>query len=225
MLSSRKEILNKLADNISQYSPILVRGEAGIGKSFFLNELCQKLKERGKISEYEIRYSWDILDDLICSLADRNMEKWKQDLLSSQVIVIDDFQYLKEKVVIAEELYKIFCAAHVPSVIATTIPINQENFYSKDMVQFFNEGTNIQLDFLDCDDVIGILNRQIKLKDLHLSPQAYIWLAQQNITTLAMVKGIVKTLHLHRNSDDHYITLSECQQLITPLILIEKEKK
>ena len=108
MLTSRIELFEKLASDINKYSPIVIQGEAGVGKSFFIEQLCRKLAEKGIIQEYTIRKSWDVLDDLICALSYHSMPEWKHDLLSSDIIVIDDFQYLDRKIVIAEELYKIF---------------------------------------------------------------------------------------------------------------------
>ena len=117
MLTSRIELFEKLVSDINKYSPIVIQGEAGVGKSFFIEQVCRKLVEKGVIQDYTIRKSWDVLDNLICALCYRSMPEWKHDLLSSDIIVIDDFQYLDRKSVIVEELYKIFSSTNVPIIL------------------------------------------------------------------------------------------------------------
>ena len=222
MLTSRIELFDKLVSDINKYSPIVIHGEAGVGKSFFIDQLCRKLAEKGTIQEYNIRKSWDVLDDLICALCYRSMPEWKHDLLSSDIIVIDDFQYLDRKSVIVEELYKIFSSTNVPIIVSTSIPINTENIHSKELVKFLNEGTYIKFESPLIDEISEYLKQQVKKSNLHLSPQAYLWLTEQKICDLATIKGIIKTLQLYCENEDEYITLANCKKLVRALLCTKK---
>ena len=68
MLSKRTELINKLATSIQAYSPIIVEGDDGAGKSCFLRALCERLDELGVISDYTIRHAWDVENALLDSL-------------------------------------------------------------------------------------------------------------------------------------------------------------
>ena len=138
-------IIQQISEKIDTYSPIVLEGSAEINKSQIVEELCEGLCQKGRIKEYKIRYSWDVLDGLIMALCENNKILWKQELLSSEIIIIDDFHYLKEKTAIAEELYKIFKTANVPIIITTSIPITNENFYCEDLVAFLRKGTFVNL--------------------------------------------------------------------------------
>ena len=223
MLTSRIELFENLVSDIKKYSPIVIQGEAGVGKSFFIEQLCRKLLEKGTIQDYTIRKSWDVLDDLICALCYRSMPEWKHDLLSSDIIVIDDFQYLDRKSVIVEELYKIFSSTNVPIIVATSIPINTENIHSKELVEFLNEGTYIKFESPLSDEISEYLKQQVKKSNLHLSPQAYLWLTEQKICDLATIKGIIKTLQLYCENEDEYITLANCKKSIHSLLCTKKD--
>lgn len=157
MLTSRIELLEKLSSDIQSYSPIVIQGEPSVSNTYFLEELCRMLQEKGAVKYCKIRNSWEVLDDLIRALCDRTVLEWKQELLSSEFIVIDDFQYLKEKTAIAEELYKIFKSANVPIIITTSIPITNENFYCEDLVAFLKQGTRVKLG--GCVSVFGADNQ------------------------------------------------------------------
>ena len=47
MLASRKNLLKKLTFDNNRYSPIVIYGKSGVGKSFFVRELCNRLHENG----------------------------------------------------------------------------------------------------------------------------------------------------------------------------------
>ena len=145
MAKLNKDLILEISTNINSLSPIVIEGTAKTNKSEVLRELCDLLCQNGIITNYKLRYSWDVLDSLIQALCEHGMLEWKKDFLNSEIIVIEDFQYLKEKTAIAEELYKIFKTVNVPIIITTSIPIINENFYCEDLVAFLQRGTIVNL--------------------------------------------------------------------------------
>lgn len=223
MLTSRKDIFEKLALDINHYSPVVIQGESGIGKSFFVRKLYGRLRKNGTIKDCKACYAWEFIDSMIEALCKKRMVDWKKEYLTADMIVIDDFQYIQGKVSTAEELYQIFSSVKTPIIITTSLPICAEYFPNNDLVQLLNGGTYIQLNSPSHEDIEEFLRQQIKEYNLHLSPKAYIWLTEQKINTFTMAKGIIKTLQLYCNCSDN-ITLIDCQQLIKHLLHTEKEK-
>ena len=137
-------MLDLLLNGYSEKLPIVIQGNAETNKSQLVREFCDLLCQRGRIANYSCRNSWDVLDNLIQALCDHRVSEWKAELLSSEIIIIEDFQYIKEQTVIAEELYKIFKSSNIPIIITTSIPITKENFYCEDLVAFLNQGVKLQ---------------------------------------------------------------------------------
>ena len=222
MLTSRKDLLEKLALDINHYSPIVIQGESGIGKSFFVRELCNRLHKNGTVKECKACYAWEFIDSMIEALCEKRMVEWKKEYLAADMIVIDDFQYAQNKVATTEELYQIFSSAKKPIIIASSLPICLENYPNNDLVQFLNAGTSIELNNPTSEDIEEFLGCQIKKNNLHLSPKAYIWITRQKINTLTTAKGIIKTLLLYRESENEYITLANCQRLVKTALFGER---
>ena len=107
--------------------------------------------------------------------------------------------------------------------MATSIPINTENIHSKELVEFLNEGTYIKFETPLSDEISEYLKQQVKKSNLHLSPQAYLWLTEQKICDLATIKGIIKTLQLYCENEDEYITLANCKKSIHSLLCTKKD--
>ena len=222
MLSSRKDLLEKLVSNIDRYSPIVVKGESGIGKSHFVRELCHRLQENGTVKEYKACYAWEFIDSMIEALCKQRMAAWKSEFLTADMIVIDDLQYAQGKEATTAVLYQIFSSFNKPIVVASSLPICLENFPNTDLVQFLNEGTSIELNSPTPEDIAEFLSYQIKENNLHLSPQAYAWLTQQKINSLTTAKGIIKTLQLYQENE--YITLANCQRLVRAVLFSTKNE-
>ena len=153
MLSSRTDLLKKATSNINQYSPLIIQGDAGVGKSFFLDSLCRELCRNGTIKEYTIRNSWDIINDMISALCEKHMDAWRREWFSAEIILIEDLHFLKGKSTILEELYQILRSVTVPVIITTSLPIACENFSCEDLVAFLNEGTQILLTAPSKEDI------------------------------------------------------------------------
>lgn len=217
MLQSRNDLLRKLATDISAYSPIIIHGAAGVGKSFFVDKLCKKLCADGTIRNFRIRASWDVLDGMIKALCEQNLLAWKNELLSSDILVIDDLHYLQGKKATAEELNKIFCSVHAPIIITTSIPICVENFPNEDMVSFLNQGTQIDLNSLMPTDLPEYMDAALKECEFQLTKEALDWLVNLKIPSLAVVNGIIHMLQLHTECDGEIIDIESCKRILTPL--------
>ena len=138
-------MLDLLLENYSKKLPIVIQGNAETNKGQLVRDFCDLLCQKGNIGYYKCLSSWDVLDNLIQALCERRVLEWKAELLSSEIIIIEDFQYVKKQTVIAEELYKIFKSTNVSIIITTSIPVTNENFYCEDLVAFLNMGLIVNL--------------------------------------------------------------------------------
>lgn len=218
MLQSRNDILKKLSADISAYSPMIIRGVAGVGKSFFVDRLCKELRCNGIIRNFKIYPSWEVLDGMLRALCEQNLFAWENELLSSDILVIDDFQCFRGKEATAEELNKIFRSFNASIIITTSIPICIKNFPNKDMVSFLNQGTQIDLDSLMSTDLLEYMATAQKNCKFRLTEEAFDWLINLNIPSLAVVNGIVHLLQLHTEYDGETIDIEDCKRIVTPLL-------
>lgn len=218
MLQLRIDIIKKLTTEISAYSPIIIHGVAGVGKSFFVDKLCKELCANGTIRNFKIRASWDVLDGMIQALCEQKLLAWKNELLSSDILVIDDLHCLQGKKATAEELNKIFRSVHVPIIITTAIPICIENFPNEDMVSFLNQGTLIDLNSLMPTDLPEYMEATLKECEFQLTKEAFDWLVNLKISSLAVVNGMVHMLQLHNEYDGEIIDIKSCKKILAPLL-------
>ena len=217
MITSRQDILLKLASDIHAYSPIVIQGESGVGKSFFLHALCEQLIKNQAIKNYKVLYAWEIQNDIIDALSNSSINTWRQRFQASDVIAIDEFQYTRDKLVMSELLYQELRSTNKPIILTTTVPIISNIFENQDLVSLCREGIPIILEAPTQDELIWILKMKLQACSICITVEAWEWLKTQNIAALGSVNSMIKILKCNCE-EGTAIDLDLCQKLMKPIL-------
>ena len=97
----------KVTENISQYNPLYIYGGVGMGKTHLLNSIGLKLKESYKvmfISAERFMYQF------VKSIKSNDMVKFKEYFRNTDILLIDDIQFMNGKEAMQEEFFHTFNA-------------------------------------------------------------------------------------------------------------------
>tara|TARA_B100000900_G_scaffold203525_1_gene172594 strand:+ start:3067 stop:4473 length:1407 start_codon:yes stop_codon:yes gene_type:complete len=101
------EASKKVSENISHYNPLYVYGGVGLGKTHLLNSIGHKLNENKKvmfISAERFMYQF------VKSIKSNDMVKFKEYFRNTDVLLIDDIQFMNGKEAMQEEFFHTFNA-------------------------------------------------------------------------------------------------------------------
>ena len=101
------EAMLKVADNISHYNPFYIYGGVGMGKTHLLNSIGLSLKEKNKvmfISAERFMYQF------VKSIKSNDMVKFKEYFRNTDILIIDDIQFMNGKEAMQEEFFHTFNA-------------------------------------------------------------------------------------------------------------------
>ena len=101
------EASNKVAENISHYNPLYIYSGVGMGKTHLLNSIGLSLKEKNKvmfISAERFMYQF------VKSIKSNEMVKFKEYFRNTDVLLIDDIQFMIGKEAMQEEFFHTFNA-------------------------------------------------------------------------------------------------------------------
>ena len=103
VMLNQNEIINKLVNDLKKYSPIIIVGKSGTGKTHMLNELMNSLNDKKvrKLTGEEICVS-------IIEGKSTYKSKWRNSLLEQSVLLIDDIDYLKKHSILRTEKWDDF---------------------------------------------------------------------------------------------------------------------
>ena len=97
----------KVSENISHYNPLYIYGGVGMGKTHLLNAIGFELKKNNKvmfISAERFMYQF------VKSIKSNDMVKFKEYFRNTDILLIDDIQFMNGKEVMQEEFFHTFNA-------------------------------------------------------------------------------------------------------------------
>ena len=97
----------KVCENISHYNPLYIYGGVGMGKTHLLNSIGLKLKKDNKvmfISAERFMYQF------VKSIKANDMVKFKEYFRNTDILLIDDIQFMNGKEAMQEEFFHTFNA-------------------------------------------------------------------------------------------------------------------
>ena len=97
----------KVSENISHYNPLYIYGGGGMGKTHLLNAIGLELKKNNKvmfISAERFMYQF------VKSIKSNDMVKFKEYFRNTDILLIDDIQFMNGKEAMQEEFFHTFNA-------------------------------------------------------------------------------------------------------------------
>jgi len=97
----------KVSENITHYNPLYIYGGVGMGKTHLLNAIGLKLKEKNKvmfISAERFMYQF------VKAIKSNEMVKFKEYFRNTDILLIDDIQFMNGKEAMQEEFFHTFNA-------------------------------------------------------------------------------------------------------------------
>ena len=97
----------KVSENISHYNPLYIYGGVGMGKTHLLNSIGIELKKNNKvmfISAERFMYQF------VKSIKANDMVKFKEYFRNTDILLIDDIQFISGKEAMQEEFFHTFNA-------------------------------------------------------------------------------------------------------------------
>jgi len=97
----------KVSENISYYNPLYIYGGVGMGKTHLLNSIGFELKKNNKvmfISAERFMYQF------VKSIKSNDMVKFKEYFRNTDILIIDDIQFMNGKEAMQEEFFHTFNA-------------------------------------------------------------------------------------------------------------------
>ena len=97
----------KVSENISHYNPLYIYGGVGMGKTHLLNSIGLQLKKNNKvmfISAERFMYQF------VKSIKTNDMVKFKEYFRNTDILLIDDIQFISGKEAMQEEFFHTFNA-------------------------------------------------------------------------------------------------------------------
>lgn len=200
IIGSNNELASAAGQRVAEkpgkiYNPLFIYGGVGLGKTHLIQAIGNKIKELHPKMKTRYITSEEFLNDYTASIRTKNMSAFQERYRkSTDVLIIDDIQFLAGKEKIEEEFFNTFNTFHLNDkqvIIAadkhpSTISGLTDRLQSRLLM-----GMTVDIHMPPYEVRIAIIQSKAREKNIGISDEAVRFLAENIKTNIRELEGIL----------------------------------
>tara|TARA_A100001037_G_scaffold306425_1_gene351387 strand:+ start:17514 stop:18863 length:1350 start_codon:yes stop_codon:yes gene_type:complete len=182
----------------SPYNPLFIYSDVGLGKTHLLHAIGNEASLNG--TNIKFTTGEKFTNDFIFSIRDRSTEKFKESYQSSQILLIDDIQFISGKEQTQEGFFHIFNELHhtgTKIIITSDQAPNKLNNFQQRLSSRFEWGLIADIQKPDLETRIAIIQQKLSMLDLKLDTTIIDLIAKHANKNIRQIEGIINKLSAH----------------------------
>jgi len=174
------------------YNPLFLYGGVGLGKTHLLHAIGQHVFNSKKGARVAYVSSEKFTNEYIDAIQNNNLVKFRKKYRQTDVLLIDDIQFLAGKERIQEEFFHTFNAlheSHKQIVLTCDRPASEIQNLEHRLVSRFEWGLVTDLQPPDIEMRLAILNKKAQIMGVHLPEEIMNFLANRIRTNIRRLEG------------------------------------
>ena len=224
------EASKKVSEDIAHYNPLYLYGGVGMGKTHLLNAIGLKLKEKNKvmfISAERFMYQF------VKSIKSNEMVKFKEYFRNTDVLLIDDIQFMNGKEAMQEEFFHTFNALldkNSQIIISADRPPNKLSRIQERIKSRFSGGLVVDIQNTDYELRYKIIKSKIEELKLSYPNQVIIseevqkFLSSEIKTSIRELVGALNRIVSFTRIYNKVPTISEVKVILKDLLNLTENK-
>ena len=224
------EASKKVSEDIAHYNPLYLYGGVGMGKTHLLNAIGLVLKEKNKvmfISAERFMYQF------VKSIKSNDMVKFKEYFRNTDILLIDDIQFMNGKEAMQEEFFHTFNALldkNSQIIISADRPPNKLSRIQERIKSRFSGGLVIDIQNADYELRYKIIKSKTEELKLSYSNQVIIseeiqnFLSKEIKTSIRELVGALNRIVSFTRIYNKVPSLSEVKVILKDLLNLTENK-
>lgn len=181
------------------YNPLFIHGGVGLGKTHLLHSIGHYVQEHHKKQKIQIITTESFINDIVDSLRSKSIDKMKRYYRSLDVLLIDDIQFLQNRLNFEEEFCNTFEALlnqNKQIVITSDKPPGQLKL-SERMVARMEWGLVAHMSVPDLETRVAIIKHKSESRGLNIPNQIAFFIAEHIYNNVRQIEGAINRLSAH----------------------------
>lgn len=205
------------------YNPLFIYGQSGMGKTHLMHAVTNYIKQKQPTLNCLYVTSERFVNELVEALGKRSISTFKQKYRNTDVLLIDDIQFIAGKESTQEEFFHTFNelhSAHKQIIITSDRPANEIIKMEDRLVTRFQWGLTVDIQPPDFETRIAILRKKLTLENVNISiPEDVLYfIAEQIKTNIRQLEGALIRVIAFSLFENKSITLSLAQIVLKDMI-------
>ena len=174
------------------YNPFFIYGGVGLGKTHLMHAIGNKIFENSPQKKILYVSAEQFTSELITSIREHKINAFKEKYRKTDVLLIDDIQFLAGKDATQEEFFHTFNALHNLNrqiVIAADKPPKEISGIEERLSSRFAWGLCTDVQTPDIETRIAILQKKAQLENISIPPQIIAGLAEKFNSNVRDLEG------------------------------------
>ena len=203
------------------YNPLFVYGRVGLGKTHLLHAIGQYVVSHKKGARVAYVSSEKFTNEYIDAIQNNQLVRFRKKYRQTDVLLIDDIQFLSGKERIQEEFFHTFNAlheAHKQLVLTCDRPANEIQNLEQRLVSRFEWGLVTDLQPPDVETRVAILRKKEKSLGVELPEEIINFLANRIRTNIRRLEGALIRVASYASLTGKKLTLEVVEGLLREVL-------
>ncbi len=184
----------EVSTNPGAYSPLFIYGAVGLGKTHLLHAIGNKAKSLGYKAIY--RQALEFSEEMIKSLKDGKIDTFRKTYSNTDIMLLDDVQFLSGKERTQVELFRVFetlQSAEKQIVLVSDRHPKDIRDVSERLVSRFVSGLILEIG-LDIETKLSIVKHKLLIFGLPTDKKHVDYVMENTGYSIREIEGFIKTL-------------------------------
>jgi chromosomal replication initiator protein len=203
------------------YNPLFLYGGVGLGKTHLLHAIGQSVTSRKKGARVAYLSSEKFTNEYIDAIQNSQLVRFRRKYRQTDVLLIDDIQFLSGKERIQEEFFHTFNAlheAHRQIVLTCDRPANEIQGLEERLVSRFEWGLVTDLQPPDIETRTAILRKKAHLMGVQLPDEILNFLASRIRTNIRRLEGALIRVASYASLTGKKLSIEVVENLLHELL-------
>lgn len=209
------------------YNPLFIHGGVGLGKTHLLHAIGQHIREHHKKLRVHCITTEGFINDLVDNLRNKSIDRMKRFYRSLDVLLVDDIQFLQNRLNFEEEFCNTFESLINQSkqiVIASDKPPGQLKL-SERMVARMEWGLVANIGIPDLETRVAILQHKAEQKGFRIPQKVAFFIAEHIFNNVRQLEGAINRLSAYCRIMGLDITEETVEKTLSELFQYAPHKK
>jgi len=199
------------------YNPLFIYGPSGVGKTHLLQALGNEiLKQNPKLKTHYIP-SEKFTSELINSLQNQEINKFKEKYKQIDLLIVDDIQFLAGKEKTQEEFFYIFKDLHEENkqiILSSDRSPKSINTLEDRLRSRFEGGMIADIGFPDYETRVAILKSKAKQQNISLPDDVLHYIASQYQKNIRELEGALNSINANTQLNPSSLTIQNISKTL-----------
>ena len=203
------------------YNPLFLYGGVGLGKTHLLHAIGQHVVGHRKNARVTYLSSERFTNEFIDAIQNNNLMRFRKRYRQTDVLLIDDIQFLAGKERIQEEFFHTFNAlheSHKQIVLTCDRPPNEIQGLEQRLVSRFEWGLSTDLQPPDVETRVAILRKKEKSMGIRLPDEVINFIAERIRTNIRRLEGALTRVAGYTALTKGAVSLDSVEGLLRELL-------